>query len=153
MSRCGTSLPTTRQASAIHSSVTFASFVVPDQQGRLEPFPRLPSSICPLFSDLQNSAFHSEAPTALPSREVLVALPTAPPARHREPLGRRREVVQQVAGVGVVDHRAHRHRQVFLLLLSVRLPRDLARLTPVIVSFVERDAAASTIDHRHERPR
>ncbi len=28
-----------------------------------------------------------------------------------------------------------------LVLLSVRLPRDLARLTPVIISFVERDSA------------
>lgn len=78
MSRCGTSLPTTRQASAIHSSVTFASFVVPDQQGRLEPFPRLPSSICPLFSDLQNSAFHSEAPR-YPLAKCWLPFPPRPP--------------------------------------------------------------------------
>ncbi|HEY1207048.1 MAG TPA: hypothetical protein VGF05_20350 [Bryobacteraceae bacterium] len=35
-----------------------------------------------------------------------------------------------------------------LVLLSVRLPRDLAPLTPVIVDFVERDSTASTIDHQ-----
>ncbi len=52
--------------------------------------------------------------------EVLVAPPAPAAARDDEPLARLREIVQQLAGVVVVDHGAHRHGNIDGCALAAR---------------------------------